>query len=228
VLTTLANFVGGLGLFLVGMWLLTDGLKLAAGDAPRSILGYWTNSRLRGLLAGFFITGLVQSSSAVTVAAIGFANAGLLTLEQAVWVIFGSNVGTIMTGWIVALLGFKVDVNAFAVPLVGIGMIVNMTGGQSRRAAIGQAVIGLGLLFMGIGELCARLSRSNLSSAVANSLPTLLRGGQSYVQRGHRRETSRLRGRSRSPASNADSLVLIRQDAGMLVMCGSSCPIGIP
>ncbi|MGD2063510.1 MAG: Na/Pi symporter, partial [Nitrospirota bacterium] len=85
-LTTLANFVGGLGLFLVGMWLLTDGLKLAAGDAPRSILGYWTNSRLRGLLAGFFITGLVQSSSAVTVAAIGFANAGLLTLAQAVWV----------------------------------------------------------------------------------------------------------------------------------------------
>jgi phosphate:Na+ symporter len=87
----MGSFAGGLGLFLLGMWLMTEGLKLAAGRALQDILGRWTRTRFRGLLAGALVTSLVQSSSAVTVAVIGFVNAGLLTLAQAIWVIIGSN-----------------------------------------------------------------------------------------------------------------------------------------
>jgi len=152
-LSTGSSLLGGLGLFLLGMWLMTDGLKLAAGNALREILAEWTSTRTRGLIAGFLVTALVQSSSAVTVATIGFANAGLLTLEQAVWAIFGSNVGTTMTGWIVALIGFKLNVEAFALPIVGIGMLLRLTGEDSKRGSIGQAMVGFGLLFLGIGVL---------------------------------------------------------------------------
>jgi len=145
--------LGGIGLFLLGLGLMTDGLKLAAGAALRSILAQWTRSRARGLAAGILITGVVQSSSAVTVATIGFANAGLLSLERAVWVIFGSNVGTTMTGWLVALVGFKLDVHAIALPLVGVGVLLRLTGAQSGRAAVGQAIAGFGVLFLGIEAL---------------------------------------------------------------------------
>ncbi len=148
-----STLLGGLGLFLVGMWLMTDGLKLAAGKSLRQILHRWTNTRSRGLVTGFTITALVQSSSAVTVAIIGFANAGLLALPQAVWVIFGSNAGTTVTGWLVALIGFKVNIEALALPLIGIGMLVRLTGKKSRRAAFGQALLGFGLFFLGIGIL---------------------------------------------------------------------------
>jgi len=125
-LATGGVLLGGVGLFLLGMHLMTEGLRLAAGQALNDILATWTRDRLRGLLSGFLITGLVQSSSAVTVATIGFANAGLLSLEQAIWVIFGSNVGTTMTGWIVAIVGFKLDLEALALvawlqDLLGLG-----------------------------------------------------------------------------------------------------------
>ncbi len=145
--------LGSLGLFLVGMWLMSDGLKLAAGNTLRDLLHSWTYTRVRALGTGFMITGLVQSSSAVTVATIGFANAGLLNLEQAIWVIFGSNVGTTMTGWIVALIGFKVNIEFLALPLIGIGMLIRLTGKKSRRAAMGQALTGFGLFFLGISVL---------------------------------------------------------------------------
>ena len=150
---TAGLLLGGLGLLLTGMGLMTDGLKTAAGSALRDILAAWTGTRLRGLVAGFSITALVQSSSAVTVATIGFANASLLTLEQAVWVIFGSNVGTTMTGWIVALVGFKLNVESFALPLVGVGVLLRLFGRSTRNAAVGQALVGFGLLFLGIGVL---------------------------------------------------------------------------
>jgi phosphate:Na+ symporter len=145
--------VGGLGLLLIGMSLMTEGLKIAAGSALRDILAIWTRTAGRGLLSGILITAIVQSSSAVTVATIGFVNAGLLELRQAVWVIFGSNVGTTMTAWIVALVGFRADVEAFALPIIGVGVILRLTGERSRRGLFGQALIGFGLLFLGIGVL---------------------------------------------------------------------------
>jgi phosphate:Na+ symporter len=152
-MTTISVLLGGLGLILVGMWLMTDGLKVAAGEALRDLLHSWTNTRLRGLVTGFSITALVQASGAVTLATIGFANAGLITLEQAIWVIFGSNIGTTMTGWIVSLVGFRLNIEVFALPLIGIGMLLRLTGGTEKRGAVGQAIVGFGLFFLGIDVL---------------------------------------------------------------------------
>lgn len=150
----LAPLLGGLGLFLLGMALMTDGLKIAAGDALRSILGAWTRTRARGLVAGAFITAAVQSSSAVTVATIGFVNAGLLTLSQAIWVVFGANIGTTMTGWLVSQIGLKLDWGALALPLIGLGMIAGLAlKNRPRFGGAAQAAAGFGLFFLGVGLL---------------------------------------------------------------------------
>lgn len=145
--------VGGIGLFLLGMWLMTDGLRLAAGAALRDVLAHSTRTRWRALGSGILLTALVQSSSAVTVAAIGFVNAGLLSLSQVLWVLFGSNVGTTMTGWLVALLGLQIKIDLLALPLIGAGMLLRLTGGASRRGGYGLALAGFGVLFLGIDVL---------------------------------------------------------------------------
>lgn len=152
-LTQFGSLAGGIGLFLLGMGLMTDGLKLAAGPALERVLAHSTKTRLRGLASGVLVTGLVQSSSAVTVATIGFVNAGLLNLSQALWVLFGANVGTTMTGWLVALVGLKFKIEALALPLIGVGMLMRLTGEGARRGAIGTAMAGFGVLFLGIDLL---------------------------------------------------------------------------
>jgi len=150
---TLGMLVGGLGLFLLAVNMITDGLKLAAGNALRDLLSKSTRSPARGIVTGVSITAIVQSSSAVTVATIGFVNAGLLTMYQALGLIYGANIGTTMTGWLVAIVGFKIKVETFALPLIGIGMIMRLTGGDSRRAPLGVALAGFGLFFIGIDVL---------------------------------------------------------------------------
>lgn len=147
------SFAGGIGLFLLGMKLMTDGLKVAAGDALRDILAGWTATPLRGLSSGILITAMVQSSSAVIFATIGFVNAGLLTLIQAVGVIYGSNLGTTITSWLVALIGFKMDLQLLSLPAIALGMVLQISGGGGRRAALGQALAGFGIFFMGIDVL---------------------------------------------------------------------------
>lgn len=149
----LASVVGGLGLFLLGMTMMTDGLRLAAGPALERILAGATRTRVHALGSGVLVTSLVQSSSAVTVATIGFVNAGLLPLGPALWVLFGANVGTTMTGWIVALVGLKFKIEALALPLLGLGVVMQLTGQGRRRGALGSASAGFGLLFMGIAML---------------------------------------------------------------------------
>lgn len=150
----IAAFVGGIGLFLLGMSMMTDGLKLAAGPVLKSILGRWTRSAGRGLLAGAFITAIVQSSSATTVALLGFVNAGLLTLSQAVWVVFGAHVGTTTTGWLVALAGVRFSMAGFGLPLIGLGMLLHLFSGERQRlSGLGRALAGFGAFFMGIGIL---------------------------------------------------------------------------
>lgn len=149
----LGSFIGGIGLFLLGMRMMTDGLKLAAGPALRHILGQWTSTPMRGIFAGVLITSMVQSSSAVTVATIGFVNAGLLSLVQSVGVIYGANVGTTTTSWLVAMVGFKIDVRALALPFIGVGVALRLTGGHTRRAAVGDALVGFGLFFLGVDVL---------------------------------------------------------------------------
>ncbi|MBI3155334.1 MAG: Na/Pi cotransporter family protein [Burkholderiales bacterium] len=166
--TMAATLAGGLGLFLLGMTMMTDGLKLAAGPALERILASATRTRWHALGSGVLVTTLVQSSTAVTVAAIGFVNAGLMTLAPALWVLFGANVGTTMTGWIVALVGLKFDIEALALPLIGVGVALRLSGGNGRRAAIGDALAGFGMLFLGIALL--QQAFGGLSEQVA--LPT--------------------------------------------------------
>ncbi len=157
--------LGGIGLFLLGMWLMTEGLRLASGSALREVLARSTQTRWRALASGIMLTAVVQSSSAVTVAAIGFVNAGLLTLGQVLWVLFGSNVGTTMTGWLVAMLGLKIKVDLFALPLVGAGMLLRLSGGNARRGSFGLALAGFGILFLGIDVL--RNAFTDLSAGIA-------------------------------------------------------------
>lgn len=147
------GLAGGLGLFLLGMTMMTDGLKLAAGPSLQRILLQATRTRWHALGSGMLITALVQSSSAITVAVIGFVNAGLMPLGPALWVLFGANVGTTMTGWIVALVGLKFKIEALALPLIGVGVLLRLTGEKQRRGALGTALAGFGLLFFGISLL---------------------------------------------------------------------------
>ena len=149
----LGPLVGGLGLFLLGMGMMTDGLKLAAGPALQRILAAATHTRWHALGSGMLVTALVQSSSAITVATIGFINAGLIGLAPALWVLFGANVGSTMTGWLVAVVGLKFKIEVLALPLIGVGVLLRLTGTGRRVGAIGSAVAGFGLLFMGIGLL---------------------------------------------------------------------------
>lgn len=163
-LSLVVNFAGGIGLFLLGMKLMSDGLKLAAGEALREILSHWTSRPLRGVASGVLITAMVQSSSAVIFATIGFVNAGLLTLAQSLSVIYGSNVGTTITSWLVALVGFKVNLMALAMPAVAVGMALQITGASTRRGALGEALTGFGIFFLGIDVL--KSTFSGLASTV--------------------------------------------------------------
>jgi len=152
-MTAVFTFAGGVALFLLGMRQMTDGLKVAAGGTLRAILVSATRSRVRGLLSGVLITTMVQSSSAVIFATVGFVNAGLITLSQAIGVIYGSNLGTTLTSWIVALVGFNVNLKALAMPCLALGMALWVGFGSRRRGALGQALAGFGLFFLGLDVL---------------------------------------------------------------------------
>ena len=154
----ITGLIGGVGMFLLGMTLMTDGLRIAAGKALRHVLEHSMHTRLRALSSGFAITALVQSSSAVTVAIIGFVNAGLIKLSQSIWVIYGSNVGTTMTAWLVALLGFHIKIQLLALPAIGFGMFAKLFSKNERNAAYGQALAGFGVLFLGIDILKSTFS----------------------------------------------------------------------
>ncbi|HSG91188.1 MAG TPA: Na/Pi symporter [Pseudomonadales bacterium] len=153
VLVSGGTFLGGLGIFLLAVGMLTEGLRLAAGDALRGILARSTRTPLRGVASGVLVTAVVQSSSAVTVATIGFVNAGLLSLSQALGVVYGANIGTTVTGWLVAAVGFDLDLEAFALPLIGIGMLLRLVGSSTRIGAAGEALAGFGLFFVGVDVL---------------------------------------------------------------------------
>ncbi len=149
---TVLELLGALGVFLFGMKLMSEGLQKVAGDRMKALLGAITGNRFAGALTGVLVTCVVQSSSATTVMVVGFVSAGLLSLAQSIGVIMGANIGTTFTGWLVALLGFKVKITAFALPAVGAGFAMTFLQG-ARIKQWGEVLIGFGLLFIGLGLL---------------------------------------------------------------------------
>ena len=144
---------GGLGLFILAIEMMTDGLKQAAGSGLKVLLSSWSSHPVKGILSGTMMTAVVQSSSAVTVAALGFANAGILSMRQAIGIIYGANIGTTVTGWLVALIGFKFSIQAFALPMIAMGVLLKLTKPSQRASAFGVALVGFGLFFVGIDFL---------------------------------------------------------------------------
>ena len=138
-----------MGMFLYGMNLMSAGLQKAAGSKMRGFLTAMTSNPFKGVLTGLGITTVIQSSSATTVMTVGFVNAGLLTLSQAVGVIMGANIGTTVTAWLVSMLGFKADISLFAVPLMAVGFILSLSKRDKRRH-ISELIIGFSLLFLGL------------------------------------------------------------------------------
>ena len=144
--------IGGLGLFLLGMAVMTDGLRAIADDSLRSLLARSTRSPLSGAVTGAITTAIVQSSSATTVAAIGFVGAGLMTFPQALGILFGANIGTTITGWLVALVGFKLKLGTLLLPSILVGVMFRLFGNE-RWQGLGNAIAGFGLIFVGISTL---------------------------------------------------------------------------
>ena len=130
------GLIGGLGLFLFGMKTLSEGLKKVASDRLRNILQFFTRTPLISVLVGTAITALIQSSSGTTVMVVGFVNAGLLTLRQAIGVIMGANIGTTFTAWLVSIAVFKITV--LALPAIGIGFALNILGWSRKSRHWGQ------------------------------------------------------------------------------------------
>ena len=143
------KLLGARGMFVYGMNLMSSGLQKTAGGRMRTILGSMTSNRFTSVLTGLGITTVIQSSSATTVMVVGFVNAGLLALNEAIGVIMGANIGTTVTAWLVSWLGFKSDISAFAVPLMAVGFILSLSKIEKRRN-ISEFIIGFALLFLGM------------------------------------------------------------------------------
>ena len=143
------TLLGALGMFLYGMNLMSSGLQKAAGEKLRGFLSAMTSNPLKGVLTGMGITAVIQSSSATTVMVVSFVNAGLLTLVQAIGVIMGANIGTTITAWMVAFLGFKADISILAIPLMLFGFLFSNSK-KDQRKNIGELIVGFCLLFLGL------------------------------------------------------------------------------
>lgn len=140
--------IGSLGLFLLGMKMMSEALQNVAGDRMRSILSSMTTNRFTGVLTGLLITAIIQSSSATTVMVVSFVNAGLLPLAKSVGVILGANIGTTITAWIITLFGFKVKISLLALPIIGLAFPLMFS--KSKYKAWAEVLIGFAILFIGL------------------------------------------------------------------------------
>jgi len=145
-------FVGGIGLFLIGMMMLSEGLVAFGGALMKQALARFTGTPTKAFLSGTLATMVVQSSSATTVTLIGFVSAGLITFSQAIGVLIGASLGNTGTGWIVAGLGLKVNLGFYTLPLIGIGAMLRLLA-KGRWAGMGMAMAGFGLMFLGLNTL---------------------------------------------------------------------------
>lgn len=147
-LQLILSLLGGLALFLYGMQMMSNGLEAAAGNRMKDILERLTSNRILGVLVGAGITAVIQSSSATTVMVVGFVNSGLMTLNQAVWIIMGANIGTTITGQLIAL-----DIGAIAPLIAFVGVAVMMFVKNRKWQHVGGIIAGLGVLFIGMGMM---------------------------------------------------------------------------
>src|SRR5262245_17122817 len=151
-MSTTISVLGGVGLFLLGMSVMTDGLKALAGTGLRTTLRKAAGTPLSGAFWGAFVTLIVQSSSATTMTTIGLVSAGLLTFTQGLGLVFGANVGTTGTGWLIALIGVRVSLTSYALPMIFVGALIKLLG-RGRVSAAGAALAGFGLVLFGLTTL---------------------------------------------------------------------------
>lgn len=168
---TTVSIIGGVGLFLLGMAVMTDGLKALAGTALKTVLERAAATPLLGTFWGAIITLLVQSSSATTMTTIGLVSAGLLTFPQGLSLVFGANVGTTGTGWLVAAFGVRISLTAWALPIVFLGALMKVVG-RGRLAASGAAIAGFALILVGLSTLQEGMS-GLAESLHPSDLPTI-------------------------------------------------------
>lgn len=166
------SILGGVGLFLLGMAVMTDGLKALAGTAMRRLLSRAASTPIRATALGVVVTLIVQSSTATTTTTIGLVSAGLLSFARAIGVVFGANLGTTATAWFVAIVGVKVSVDVAALPLVFVGALLRLLG-RKRLSAIGGTIAGFALLLFGLGVL--QEGMSSMSTVVnPGDLPSMV------------------------------------------------------
>ncbi len=162
------GMIGGLGLFLYGMTLTGDGLRRAAGDKMKQVLEALTSTPLKGVIVGAVVTGVMQSSSATTVMLVSFVNAGLMTLRQTIGVIMGANIGTTVTAQLIAF-----SIADYAYPAIGVGFAVYLLARRKVWRSVGQAVLGFGMLFLGLSTMSAAVAPLRESQAFGSAMRTL-------------------------------------------------------
>jgi len=176
-LGTIFTFVGGLGMFLYGMNVMGDGLQRAAGEKMRQYLGVLTDKRLLGVVVGALVTAIIQSSSATTVMVVGFVNAGLINLTQAVGVIMGANIGTTITSWIVSMNEWEwasvLKPSFFSPVLIGIGAFFAMFSKSEGKKDIGEILIGFGVLFVGLDFMSSAIEPYSSSPIFSTAFSVL-------------------------------------------------------
>ena len=167
---TLGTLLGGIGLFLLGMSLMTDSLSALGGRSLRAVMRRLIHRRSTALATGTVVTALLQSSSATTLVTVGFVSAGLVTFSESLGLILGANIGTTSTGWIVSMVGLKFKVSTVALPLVGVGALIRLVT-RGRRARFGLALSGFGLVFVGIDVMQQGMASANLDMTWGQDLP---------------------------------------------------------
>ncbi|MDO4461276.1 MAG: Na/Pi cotransporter family protein [Bacteroidia bacterium] len=174
------RLLGSLALFLYGMKMMSEALQKVAGSRLKNILGIMTSNRFLGLITGFLITTVIQSSSATTVLVVSFVNAGLLTLTESIGVIMGANIGTTVTGWIISILGFSADISALALPAIGIALPLIFSK-RNTWHNVGELIVGIALLFMGLDFLKGSVPNINESPEILAFLQNYTSGGYASI-----------------------------------------------
>ena len=170
------QIIGALAFFVFGMKMMSDGIQRAAGSQMRNILRTMTKNRFLGVFTGFLTTAMVQSSSATTVMTVSFVNAGLLTLVESAGVIMGANIGTTITGWLVAFLGFKVKLNLLSIPLFAFGVPM-LFSNRGKIKYWGEFIIGFAILFLGLAYLKGAVPDLKGNTEVLDFLSTFTQYG---------------------------------------------------